>query len=120
MDRDKRWDRVEAAYNAIALGEGKHAASADEAIAASYKDGVTDEFVVPCVIGDYKGFEEGDAVLMANFRADRAREILYALADREFTGICPQKRNQAFNGCRPDRIFVDHSRFMKTMFGRKP
>ena len=72
MDRDKRWDRVEAAYNAIALGEGKHAASADEAIAASYKDGVTDEFVVPCVIGDYKGFEEGDAVLMANFRADRA------------------------------------------------
>lgn len=93
MDRDKRWDRVEAAYNAIALGEGKHAASTDKAIAASYKDGVTDEFVVPCVIGDYKGFEEGDAVLMANFRADRAREILYALADREFTGFARKKKS---------------------------
>ena len=44
MDRDKRWDRVEAAYNAIALGEGKHAATSAEAVEASYKDGVTDEF----------------------------------------------------------------------------
>ena len=117
MDRDKRWDRVEAAYNAIALGEGKHAASADEAIAASYKDGVTDEFVVPCVIGDYKGFEEGDAVLMANFRADRAREILYALADREFTGFARKKEIRLSMAVGLTEYSVDHNRFMKTMFG---
>ena len=117
MDRDKRWDRVEAAYNAIALGEGKHAASADEAIAASYKDGVTDEFVVPCVIGDYKGLEEGDAVLMANFRADRAREILYALADREFTGFARKKEIRLSMAVGLTEYSVDHNRFMKTMFG---
>ena len=69
MDRDKRWDRVELAYNNIAFAEGKRFASADEAIKASYADKVTDEFVVPCVIGDYPGITDGDAVLMANFRA---------------------------------------------------
>lgn len=58
-DRDKRWDRVELAYNTIALGEGKRYATAEEAIAQSYKDGVNDEFVVPCVIGDYQGIEDG-------------------------------------------------------------
>ena len=87
MDRDKRWDRVELAYNNIVLADGKRFATADEAIKASYNDKVTDEFVLPVVIGDYKGMEDGDAVLMANFRADRAREILYALADSEFNGF---------------------------------
>lgn len=117
MDRDKRWDRVEAAYNAIALGEGKHAATAEEAIAASYKDGVTDEFVVPCIIGDYQGFEDGDAVLMANFRADRAREILYALADKDFDGFPRKKFVTLSMAVGMTEYSVDHNRFMKTMFG---
>lgn len=117
MDRDKRWDRVEAAYNAIALGEGKHAATAEEAIAASYKDGVTDEFVIPCIIGDYQGFEDGDAVLMANFRADRAREILYALADKDFDGFPRKKFVTLSMAVGMTEYSVDHNRFMKTMFG---
>ena len=117
MDRDKRWDRVEAAYNAIALGEGKHAATSAEAVEASYKDGVTDEFVVPCIIGDYKGFEDGDAVLMANFRADRAREILYALADKEFDGFARKKTFALSMAVGMTEYSVDHNRFMKTMFG---
>ena len=87
MDRDKRWDRVEKAYNNIVLADGKRFATAEEAITASYNDGVTDEFVIPAVIGDYQGANDGDAVLMINFRADRAREILYALGDNEFTGF---------------------------------
>ena len=116
MDRDKRWDRVELAYNNLAFAEGKHFASADEAIKASYKDKVTDEFVIPCVIGDYKGIENGDAVLMANFRADRAREILYALADAEFKGFERKKVLKLSDSVGMTEYSVDHNRFMHTMF----
>lgn len=117
MDRDKRWDRVEAAYNAIALAEGKQAQTADEAITNSYNEKVTDEFVLPCVIGDYKGFADGDAVLMCNFRADRAREILYALADKEFNGFERKKTFKLSMAVGMTEYSVDHNRFMKTMFG---
>lgn len=116
MDRDKRWDRVEAAYNAIAFAEGKRFASADEAIWASYAEKVTDEFVIPCIVGDYQGIEDGDAVLMANFRADRAREILYALADAEFTGFERKKVLQLSDSVGMTEYSVDHNRFMHTMF----
>lgn len=117
MDRDKRWDRVELAYNNIAFAEGKRFATANEAIRQSYKDGVTDEFVVPCVIGAYKGMEDGDAVLMANFRADRAREILYALADKDFNGFARKKTIKTSYNAGMTEYSVDHNRFMKTLFG---
>lgn len=116
MDRDKRWDRVELAYNNIAFAEGKRFASADEAIKASYADKVTDEFVVPCVIGDYQGITDGDAVLMANFRADRAREILYALADTEFSGFTRKKTVNLSDSVGMTEYSVDHQRFMHTMY----
>ena len=116
MDRDKRWDRVELAYNTIALGEGKRFASAAEAIAQSYKDGVNDEFVIPCVIGDYQGMQENDALLMANFRADRAREILYALADKDFDGFARKKFVQTSINVGMAEYSVDHRRFMQTIF----
>ena len=116
MDRDKRWDRVEAAYNAIALGEGAHAATADEAISQSYTAGKTDEFVIPCVIGDYHGASDGDVILMCNFRADRAREILYALGDKDFNGFARSKEI-AFAACvGMTEYSVDHRRFMQTIF----
>lgn len=93
MDRDKRWDRVRQAYQAIAEGDGQ-ATAADplEAIDASYEDGKTDEFVLATVIGDYKGMQHGDGILMANFRADRAREILTALLDPDFDGFSRDRR----------------------------
>ena len=116
MDRDKRWDRVEAAYNNMVLADGKRFASADEAIKASYADKVTDEFVIPCVIGDYNGMEDGDAILMANFRADRAREILYALADAEFAGFARKKVVKFADHVGMTEYSVDHNRFMHTMF----
>ena len=117
MDRDKRWDRVEAAYNAIALAEGKVYETATEAIQASYDAGVTDEFVVPCVVGDYKGIKDGDAVLMANYRADRAREILYALADSAFDGFNRKLVPHLSMAVGMAEYSVDHNRFMKTLFG---
>ena len=116
MDRDKRWDRVEAAYNNMLIAEGKRYATAKEAIEASYAAKVTDEFVIPCVIGDYQGMEDGDAILMANFRADRAREILYALADAEFTGFARKKQVKFSKHVGMTEYSVDHNRFMNTMF----
>ena len=116
MDRDKRWDRVELAYNNIVSANGKRYTSVAEAMDKSYNANVTDEFVIPCVIGDYQGCKDGDAVLMANFRADRAREILYALGDKEFTGFV---RNKAIDFCMlvgMAEYSVDHQRFMQTIF----
>ncbi|MBQ8677752.1 MAG: 2,3-bisphosphoglycerate-independent phosphoglycerate mutase [Alphaproteobacteria bacterium] len=116
MDRDKRWDRVEKAYNAIALAQGERFANTAEAIRTSYAANVTDEFVIPCVIGDYQGISDGDAVLMANFRADRAREILYALGDRDFTGFARSK-TFALSACvGMTEYSADHRRFMQTIF----
>ena len=84
MDRDKRWERVELAYNAF-LGESAFTApNADAAIAAGYARGETDEFVKPTVIQGFGGFKDGDGLFMANFRADRARQILTALLDPAF------------------------------------
>jgi 2,3-bisphosphoglycerate-independent phosphoglycerate mutase len=87
MDRDKRWDRVAKAYSAIADAQGARFPNAIAAIQKSYAENVNDEFVLPCVIGDYAGVHDGDALLFANFRPDRAREISTALLDPEFDGF---------------------------------
>ena len=84
MDRDKRWDRVQKAFDAIALGQGDACDSAVEAVQASYDAGVTDEFVVPVIIGDYAGVDEGDSIIFMNFRPDRAREITRCFVDPAF------------------------------------
>ena len=84
---DNRWDRIQLAYDAITSAKGENFASAKEAIDASYQNDITDEFIVPVTIGDYAGMKDGDAVLMANFRADRAREILMALTYQDFDGF---------------------------------
>ena len=87
MDRDKRWDRVEQAYVAIAEGEAPRWQSAMAAVAAAHAAGTGDEFVLPAVIGDYAGVRAGDGLLCFNFRADRVREILAALLDPGFAGF---------------------------------
>lgn len=87
MDRDKRWERVEKAYACLVDATSEHAADADAAIAASYERGTSDEFVAPAAIADYAGMKDGDGLLMANFRADRAREILAALLDPACDGF---------------------------------
>jgi 2,3-bisphosphoglycerate-independent phosphoglycerate mutase len=88
MDRDKRWGRTEQGYDAIVHGEGLHAASAGAAIEAAYARGETDEFVVPTVIDHVGGIvHDGDPVIHANFRADRARQLTHALADATFVAF---------------------------------
>jgi 2,3-bisphosphoglycerate-independent phosphoglycerate mutase len=85
MDRDKRWERVQLAYDLITTAKGETFPTATAAIKASYAAGVTDEFIKPAVIGNYAGVKDGDAILCFNFRADRVREILTALLDPAFS-----------------------------------
>lgn len=97
MDRDNRWDRVERAYDAIVSGIGDAADDPLSVIEAAYSNGVTDEFVPVSVIDGYTGIAASDGLLMANFRADRVRQILTALLDPTFNGF-ERKRVPVFSG----------------------
>jgi len=83
MDRDRRWERTQLAYDAIVHARGPRASSAADAIGDSYARGETDEFVRPTVIGDYDGVVDGDAILHFNFRPDRARQLVRALGEAD-------------------------------------
>lgn len=87
MDRDKRWERVKLAYEAIVDGQGASFPTAEAAIADAYARDVTDEFLPASVIDGYAGVRDGDAVLSFNFRADRVRQLLTALLDPAFDGF---------------------------------
>lgn len=86
MDRDKRWDRVQKAYEAIACATPIFDGSPDEFMQASYDAGVTDEFVVPAAF-NCRGVQSGDSVIFFNFRPDRARELTHAFVDASFDGF---------------------------------
>ena len=86
MDRDKRWERVQKAYEAIVDAEPLSNAGASEFMQASYDANITDEFVVPGAL-DGRGMRDGDAVVFFNFRPDRAREITRAIVDADFDGF---------------------------------
>ncbi len=88
MDRDNRWDRIEKAYNCLLLCEGNKSDSADEAIKASYNEGVTDEFVIPtCITGEESRIKDNDSIIFFNYRPDRAREITKAIMFKDFDGF---------------------------------
>ena len=87
MDRDKNWDREEKAYAAFVYNEGRRAANAQEAIDASYAEGVTDEFVVPVITCEGGRVEAGDTVIFMNFRPDRARQMTRIFVDDAFDGF---------------------------------
>src|SRR5262245_18028115 len=95
MDRDKRWERVKKAYDAIVDADGKTFPDPQAAIADAYANKLFDEFIPASVIGDYRGMKDGDGVLCFNFRADRVREILAAMLDPAFDGF-PRKRAVKF------------------------
>ena len=101
MDRDKRWERVQLAYEAMVTGKGNTATSAKEAIEKSYADDKIDEFVVPTVMVDENGqpvglIKENDSIVFGNFRPDRAREITRALVDNDFVGFERPNMNTFF------------------------
>ena len=87
MDRDNRWERVEKAYAAMVYGEGVEAECPVCAVRNSYKEDVTDEFVVPSVVKGGATIQPNDSVIFFNFRPDRAREITRALVDPDFDGF---------------------------------
>ncbi len=97
MDRDKHWDRIQKAYEAIVEGKGEQAANAFAAIEQSYEERVYDEFVEPTVIVDGGGkpvgtVVDGDTVIFFNFRADRARQITRAFTEENFSGFAASRR----------------------------
>lgn len=92
MDRDNRWDRVARAYQAMVGAKGEVAATPQAAVAASYAKAEMDEFIAPTVIADYAGARDGDGFFCLNFRSDRAREILAALAAPDFGDFDTGKR----------------------------
>ncbi|MDD3465927.1 MAG: 2,3-bisphosphoglycerate-independent phosphoglycerate mutase [Campylobacterales bacterium] len=87
MDRDNRWDRVERAYNAITNGAPKASVPVLDYINAQYKANITDEFLEPTAFDGFEGIKDGDGFVFANFRSDRAREIVTALGREDFSGF---------------------------------
>ena len=116
MDRDKRWERVKKAYDAIAEAQGPRFPDAQAAIADAYAKKQFDEFIVPAVIGDYRGIKHGDGLLCFNFRADRVREILSAMLDPKFSGFA-QPREARFAAAVGMAQYSDElGKLMRTMF----
>lgn len=87
MDRDKRWERTEKAYQLLTERQGVKAADLTSAVSRSYDKGITDEFIEPIVIGNGRSINDEDVVVFANFRADRARQLTNSLIDPEFNGF---------------------------------
>ena len=85
MDRDNRWERIQLAYDAIVNANPKTSLTPQEYVANSYKNDETDEFIQPTAFEGYEGMEDGDSVLTINFRSDRMREMVTALASDDFS-----------------------------------
>lgn len=128
MDRDNRWDRVEAAYKAMTLGEGERASNGVDAIAESYEKGVNDEFVLPTIVekdGSPVGIiQDKDSVIFFNFRPDRAREITRAFCDDAFEGFARERRLDLTYVCFteydvtiPNKIIAFHKVSITNTFG---
>lgn len=84
MDRDNRWDRVQKAYDVIVSANGQRAKTADQVLEISYQEKVTDEFIIPTVLGNYDGMKDNDGIISFNFRADRIRQLMNALLEPDF------------------------------------
>lgn len=92
MDRDKRWDRTEAAFNLICQGQSPYQyQSVEDAITAFYASNIDDEFIPPTRIGTACPVEDGDSIFFFNFRADRARQLSEAFISKKFTGFIRQR-----------------------------
>ncbi|WP_299545761.1 2,3-bisphosphoglycerate-independent phosphoglycerate mutase [uncultured Helicobacter sp.] len=87
MDRDNRWERIEPAYNTIALGENLQNSSPQEYLQEQFAKEIFDEFIEPASFNNYNGIQKEDGIIFVNFRSDRAREIVSALGNVEFSGF---------------------------------
>lgn len=125
LDRDNRWDRVELAYRAAALGEVEdsmlrlRSGGAREAVYRAYDRSESDEFIQPTVIGDYAGMQDGDGIFCLNFRADRAREILAALGDPTFDAFDVGNRPKLAARLGMVNYSDAHDSYMTTLFPKE-
>ncbi len=119
MDRDNRWERVQRAFDLMVHGVGTVSDSALSAIKAAYALGETDEFISPATLNSYNGMQAGDGLLFMNFRADRAREILAAIADPDFNGFdAAQPKLAAL--CGVVEYSDRHTEYMDVMYPSEP
>jgi 2,3-bisphosphoglycerate-independent phosphoglycerate mutase len=116
MDRDKRWERVAKGYDAIVDAKGETAKAPQEAVDKGYATKLDDEFVLPTVIDGYTGIKDGDGLLMFNFRADRARQILTALLDPMFDGFKRSRVVEFADAVGMVEYSAALSEFLKTLF----
>ena len=84
MDRDNRWDRINQAYKAIIEGSANHQECPLKSIKQSYSQKITDEFFKPKNFSNYSGVKKDDGFFITNYRADRVRELLTAIFDKDF------------------------------------
>ena len=119
MDRDKRWERVALATGAILHARGEGAADATDAVARAALRGESDEFIRPTVLPGYAGARDGDGLFCLNFRADRAREILAALADPDFADFDPGARPRWAACLGMVDYSAAHDRYMAAMFPKR-
>jgi len=95
MDRDNRWERIQKVYDCLTLGMGQVALSAEKAISLSYRQGQTDEFIVPTVVANkttpFTPVADNDSVIFFNFRADRTKELIWAFVKPNFKGFARRK-----------------------------
>jgi 2,3-bisphosphoglycerate-independent phosphoglycerate mutase len=119
MDRDNRWERVGAAYEAMIHAKGEAASDAVAAVKASYDAGKTDEFVPPTVIAGYQGARDGDGLFCLNFRADRAREILAAIGKPGFDAFDIGTRPKWASLLGMVEYSEDHNSYMASAFPKR-
>ena len=117
MDREKRYDRIEKAYNMIVRGVGEKFDSALEAIETSYSRNVTDEFVEPMIIDENGTIKNGDSLIFYNYRSDRAREMTYALTDSNFKEFETEDMSKLL--VTPMQEYADDLNHLNTMYPPK-
>jgi len=120
MDRDHRWERVAKAYDTIVEAEGPRFPDPLAVIADAYANDTGDEFVLPAVVGGYRGVRDGDGVLCFNFRADRVREILAALLDPSFSGFPRRRTVRLAAAAGMTQYSEELDAFMQTIFPQQP
>lgn len=119
MDRDRRWERVEMAWQAIVLGNGGRAATPSEAVQAAAVRGETDEFILPTAVGEYRGIAGGDGVFVTNFRSDRARQIAAAIAEPGFHEFDISGRPELSGMLGMVDYFADKKGWIGAVFGKR-
>lgn len=116
MDRDNRWERVTKAYDMLVNAQAPVFDTPDMAISASYANHITDEFMEPAVIRGYMGMQDGDGLIMANYRSDRAREITRMLLQPDFTAA-PRSRIVHFaDAVAMTEYSTEHNAWMHVLF----